>query len=117
MPLQAKHIVEEINNIRCTIVEKATSDSRCKFLTELLQFNGFEVITDCKTDADGKETCTIGVTDLVFNPVIAVYEMRLKTPTGARVSPAYWEQKETTVIDQYWVNKEDIEKGKSPWHF
>lgn len=117
MPLQAKHIVEEINNIRCTLVEKGASAERCRFLTDLLKFNGFEVITDCITNAEGIETCAIGVTDLVFNPVIAVYEMQLKTPSGARVSPAYWDQKETTVIDQYWIKKEDIEKGLSPWHF
>lgn len=116
MPLQAKHIVEEIKGTRCTIVEKAATPDRCKFLTDLLTFNGFEVITDCQPDAEGIEKCTVGVTDLVFNPVIAVYEMKLKTPTGARVSPAYWDQKETTVIDQYWVSRKDIEDGKSPWH-
>lgn len=117
MPLQAKHIVEEIKGTRCTVVEKATTPERCKFLTELLTFNGFEVITDCQADAEGIEKCTIGVTDLVFNPVIAVYEMSLKTPSGARVSPAYWDQKETTVIDQYWVSRKDVDEGKSPWHF
>ncbi|HLN53723.1 MAG TPA: hypothetical protein VK212_08440 [Lentimicrobium sp.] len=116
MPLQAKHIVEEINGVRCTIVEKNTTPERCKFLTNLLSFNKFEVITDCKPDAEGIERCTIGVTDLVFNPVIAVYEMSLKTPSGASVSPAYWDQKETTVIDQYWVTRKEIEEGKSPWH-
>lgn len=117
MPLQAKHIVEEIKGIRCTVVEKGASAERCKFLSDLLTLNKFEVITDCQSDAEGVEKCTIGVTDLVFNPVIAVYEMSLVTQTGAKVSPAYWEQKETTVIDQYWVSKKDIEEGKSPWHF
>lgn len=117
MPLQAKHIVEELNGKRCTIVEKNTSAERCSFLKGLLEFNGFEVITDCQTNPEGVETCTIGVTDLVFNPVIAVYEMSLKTPDGSKVSPAYWEQKETTVIDQYWVPRKDVDEGKSPWHF
>ncbi len=116
MPLQDKHIVEEIKGTRCTVVEKATTPDRCKFLTGLLTFNGFDVITDCQADSEGIEKCTIGVTDLIFNPVIAVYEMSLKTPSGSRVSPAYWDQKETTVIDQYWVSRKDIEEGKSPWH-
>lgn len=116
MPLQAKHIVEEIKGTRCTVVEKATTPDRCKFLTGLLTFNGFDVITDCQADSEGIEKCTIGVTDLIFNPVIAVYEMSLKTPSGSRVSPAYWDQKENTVIDQYWVSRKDIEEGKSPWH-
>lgn len=117
MPLQAKHIVEEISGIRCTVVEKNTTPKRCDFLKELLTFNGFEVIANCVKADDQPETCTIGVTDLVFNPVIAVYQMKLKTPSGAPVSPAYWEQKETTVINQYWVKKKDVDEGKSPWHF
>lgn len=117
MPLQAKHIVEEINGTRCTVIEKGTTPQRCDFLKTLLTFNGFEVITDCQTDAEGVEKCTLGVTDLVFNPVIAVYEMSLKTPDGQKVSPAYWDQKETKVIDQYWVTQKEIDEGRSPWHF
>lgn len=117
MPLQAKHIVEEINGTRCTIVEKLATPERCEFLKNLLEFNGFTVITDCKPDTEGNNKCTVGVTDIVFNPVIAVYEMALKTPSGARVSPAYWEQKETTVIDQYWLPRKDVDEGKSPWHY
>lgn len=116
MPLQAKHIVEEINGTRCTIVEKTSSTDRCEFLKNLLSFNGFEVISDCQPDKDGNILCVIGVTDLVFHPTIAVYEMRLKTPDGQKVSPAYWEQKETKVNQQYWVSQEEIEAGKSPWH-
>ena len=48
-----------------------------------------------------------GVTDMVFNPVIAVYEMVLKTPDGKRVSPAYWDQKTSDCIDEYWEFKEN----------
>jgi hypothetical protein len=116
MPLQAKHIVEELKGTRCTIIEKATSPERCEFLKQLLSFNGFEVITDCTPDKDGLEVCTVGVTDLVFHPTIAVYEMRLKTTDGQIVSPAYWDQKETKVNQQYWVSNEEIKAGKSPWH-
>ena len=45
---------------------------------------------------------TIGVTDLVFNPVIAVYELALKTPDGQKVSPAFWNQYTKECIDEYW---------------
>lgn len=116
MPLQAKHIVEEINGTRCTIVEKGTTPARCEFLKTLLSYNGYEVMCDCQPDKDGIEVCTVGVTDLVFHPTIAVYEMKLKAPNGKRVSPAYWDQKDTEIIQQYWVTQEDIAKGKSPWH-
>ncbi len=116
--LQAKHIVEEISGTRCTIVEKGATAQRVEFLKNLLTFNGFEVLTseDKREDETAPVAYTIGVTDLVFNPVIAVYEMSLKTPAGERVSPAYWEQQKTEVIDQYWVRDEEIKDGTSAWH-
>lgn len=116
MSLQAKHVVEEINGTRCTIIEKAISQERCEFLKNLLSFNGLEVMTDSQLDKEGNTVWVIGVTDLVFHPTIAVYEMRLKTPDGKRVSPAYWDQRETKVNQQYWVSQEEIKAGKSPWH-
>ncbi len=104
MPLKAKHIVEEINGVRCTIVEKGAAQKRVDFLKDLLEFNKFEVLVseDKKETEDAPTLFTIGVTDIVFSPVIAVYEMSLKTPDGKRVSPAYWEQKTTEIIDEYW---------------
>lgn len=105
MPLKAKHIVEEIDGQRCTIVEKGIASERLGFLKSLLEFNKFEV----KVAEDKKETeeaptlFTVGVTDLVFNPVIAVYEMSLKTPAGKFVSPAYWDQKTSECVDEYWT--------------
>lgn len=118
MPLQAKHLVEDIAGTRCTVVEKGATPQRVAFLKELLTFNGFEVHTseDKREDETAPVTYIIGVTDLVFNPVIAVYEMSLKTPSGERVSPAYWEQQKTEVIDQYWVRDEEIIDGTSAWH-
>ena len=109
MPLKAKHIVEEINGIRCTVVEKGVSPARIGFLKGLLEFNKFEVqVAEDKKETDDAPTLfTIGVTDLVFNPVIAVYELGLKTPDGKKVSPAYWDQKSTDSIDEYWEFKEN----------
>ena len=108
MPLKAKHIVEEINGIRCTVVEKGATQNRVDFLKELLEFNKFEVqVTEDKKETEDAPTLfTIGVADEVFNPVIAVYEMSLKTPDGKRVSPAYWEQKTTEIVDEYWTFEE-----------
>lgn len=107
MVLKAKHIVEEINGIRCTIVEKGVSAGRVEFLKKLLEFNKFEVVVaeDAAAAEDAPKVFTIGVTDIVFNPVIAVYEMCLKTPEGQRVSPAYWNQYTTESKDQYWEFK------------
>ena len=108
MPLKAKHIVEEINGVRCTVVEKGATQGRVDFLKDLLEFNKFEVqvAEDKKETEDAPTLFTIGVTDEVFSPVIAVYEMSLKTPDGKRVSPAYWEQKTTEIVDEYWIFEE-----------
>ena len=37
-----KHTVKELNEIRCTIVEKGCTKERIDFLTSLLNFNGFD---------------------------------------------------------------------------
>ena len=103
MPLnKGKHIVEELNGQRCTIVEKEVSEGRAEFLTKLLQHNGFEVVS-VKNEESG--FITIGVTDLVFNPVIDVYKRRLKSFSGKRVTPAYWLQQSTAETEAevfYW---------------
>jgi hypothetical protein len=108
MPLKAKHIVEEINGQRCTIVEKGATAQRVDFLKNLLGFNKFEVqvAEDKKETEEAPTLFTVGVTDLVFNPVIAVYEMSLRTPDGQKVSPAYWDQKTTECVDEYWEFEE-----------
>ena len=88
----AKHIVAEIEGVRCTIVESRITLERAAFLTSLLQENNLEVMEMViPPSSDGEETSyTIGVTDLVFNPVFAVYERRLRTPEGEVVTPRYW---------------------------
>jgi len=103
MTLKAKHIVEEINGTRCTIIEKGASAERISFLKKLLEFNKFEIlVADEPVVEESPATFTIGTTDLVFNPVIAVYELSLKTIDGKKVSPAYWNQQTTECVDEYW---------------
>ena len=105
MALKAKHIVEEINGIRCTIVEKGATLGRVKFLKNLLEYNKFEVIVaeEARATEDLPQLFTIGVTELAFNPVIAVYEMTLKTREGQAVSSAYWNQYTSESKNEYWV--------------
>jgi len=61
------------------------------------------IVTDEPIVEGAPALFTIGVTDLVFNPVIAVYEMALKTAEGKKVSPAYWNQESTECVDEYWT--------------
>lgn len=99
---KGKHLVEEIEGVRCSVVEKEVSPERTEFLKKLLGLNGYEV----KTEAEGETgTFKIGVTDLLFNPVVDVYKRHLKSFTGHKVTPAYWLQesdKETEAEVHYW---------------
>ena len=104
---KGKHIVEEIDGVRCSLVEKGVSPERAEFLKKLLELNGYEVKTVSEGDAG---TFKIGVTDLLFNPVVDVYKRRLKSLTGHKVTPAYWLQEsdqETEAEVHYWDFKKD----------
>jgi len=60
------------------------------------------IAEEARESEDLPQLFTIGVTDLVFNPVIAVYEMSLKTQEGQAVSPAYWNQYTNESKNEYW---------------
>jgi hypothetical protein len=87
------------------VVEKGIEKKRADFLKALLQHNHFTVVTEevAKTEESTTQLYNLGVTDLVFNPVIAVYELSLKTEKGETVSPAYWNQESTESIKEYWL--------------
>ena len=116
MALTKHHIHEEIDGIKCSIVEKNCTNDRAEFLKKLLEVNGFEVkvgITPpakvvakpanpdepVKEPEPVPETYTVGVTDIVFNPVHSLYSRELKTADGHVVTLAYWEQKENVSHD------------------
>jgi hypothetical protein len=44
-------------------------------------------------------TFTVGVTDVTFNPINAVFGRMLKTRQGQMVTLAYWQQKEAVPQD------------------
>jgi len=103
----AKHVVSEIDGIRCTIVESGASLERAAFLRDLLEFNNLEV-KEMKepSEVQGEETkYTIGVTDLLFNHVFAIYERQLKTREGSKVTPGYWNQECVECDPRYWVRR------------
>jgi hypothetical protein len=103
----AKHIIAEINEVRCTVIETGASLERAAFLTDLLEFNNLEVkeMQEPPKEAGDAPKYTIGVTDIVFNPVFAIYEKRLKTREGAIVTPAYWRQECIDCDTRYWLKR------------
>ncbi|MBK9391524.1 MAG: hypothetical protein IPN68_15555 [Bacteroidetes bacterium] len=70
----AKHIVSEINGVRCTIVETGVTLERAAFLKDLLTANNLEVmeLKETSEDQNAELKYTIGVTDMLFNPVFGI---------------------------------------------
>jgi len=107
---KSKHIIIEIDGVRCSQVEKGVTSERLAFLKELLEHNKFEVkVLEEKQEGDAK-TYTIGVTDILFNPVYSVYERTLKSTDGFKVTPAYWLQQTTVFDPRYWLMRKRVKK-------
>jgi hypothetical protein len=121
MALNKNHEFEELDGVKCGIVEKNVKPERVTFLKELLEYNGFTVIvvpTPAPKSAapappkEGEEpvaappapiapeTFTVGVTDYTFNSINAIFGRLLKTTDGHIVSLAYWQQEETVSDDE-----------------
>jgi hypothetical protein len=109
----AKHIIGEIDGIRCTIIETGVTLERSAFLSDLLNFNNLEVkeMKEESVTSDKEIKYTIGVTNLIFNPVFAVYERQLKTREGSFVTPGYWKQECTECDPQYWMRRKTATKN------
>lgn len=104
MALLGSHQFGDIDGQRVTFVEKGTTQERVDFLTKLLKHNNFEVIVseDKRKSEEEPQLYTVAVTDMVFNPTVWVYQRRLKTLDGRKVTPAYWNQVDEDTKPQYW---------------
>ena len=122
MAINKNHLFEELDCVKCGIVEKEVSAGRLAFLKDLLESNGYTVVavpspppkatpSPVVKDEDGNiipppppppapETFTVGVTDYTFNPINAIFGRLLKTADGHVVTLAYWEQKEKVSHDE-----------------
>ncbi|MEI7898305.1 MAG: hypothetical protein WCJ26_14800 [bacterium] len=102
--LKGKHNVSEVEGIRCSVVETGAGIERAEFLKNLLSFNGYDVRLEKEKTKDGAEleTFIVGTTDLLFNPVIVVYEKRLFRKDGFTVTPSYWNQLPEQDALPYW---------------
>lgn len=128
MAINKNHEFEELNGIKCAIVEKNVSPERVAFLKNLLQFNGYEVVVaaspppkaapapkpaapangDAQAASESAPpppppppaTFTVGVTDVTFNPINAIFGRALHTPDKHVVTLAYWQQKEEVANDE-----------------
>ena len=152
MAINQNHLFEDLNGVKCAIVEKNVAAERVDFLRRILEYKRFTVIVVASpppkaaaaapvapaaaagsapaspaasvpaASAEGPgpvdtpaaapapapvpappaapATFTVGVTDVMFNPVNAIFGRLLKTPEGHIVTLAYWQQKENQSDDE-----------------
>jgi len=120
MAINQNHLFEELDGIKCAIVEKNATTERVAFLKRILEYNHYTVVvvpspppktaspkpatteTEVAPTAESSapETFTVGVTDVMFNPTNAIFGRLLKTEDGHVVTLAYWQQKESTSDDE-----------------
>ena len=121
MAINKNHEFEELDGVKCGIVEKNVSPARVAFLKNILEFNGFTVVTiptpapkaaPAPKPAEGEEaapapeapkapeTFTLGVTDYTFNTINAIFGRLLKDPKGKIITMAYWKQENAVNDDE-----------------
>ena|SRR3972149_2199125 len=125
MALNPNHAFEDLEGIKCSIVEKNCTPERVDFLKKILEHNKFSVViakspppkvvakpvTLVTPDAPVEpvveiplppETFTVGVTDVSFDPITAVFNRQLKTFDGKILSSNYWKQRPEDLHEQKW---------------
>jgi hypothetical protein len=109
----AKHIIGEIDGVRCTIIETGATLERVAFLSDLLSFNHLDVkeLKEPSENPGDEAKYTLGVTDLIFNPVFAIYENQLKNREGTFVTPGYWKQECIDCDPRYWMRRKNAKKS------
>lgn len=120
MAINQNHLFEEIDGVRCSIVEKNCKPARVEFLKSLLELNGYTVViketpppktappTAAATATATSETppppppatFIVYVTDNVFNVANAIMGRLLKTKDGHVVTMKYWKQMEEKSRDE-----------------
>ena len=128
MAINKNHEFDELDGVKCAIVEKDVTPERVRFLKSLLEFNRFTVVVvptpppkvvpppvkpmapaiesetpqpiDTTPPPPAPETFTVGVTDITFNATNAIFGRLLRTPDRHVVTMAYWQQKESVSNDE-----------------
>ena len=128
MAINKNHEFEELNGIKCAIVERNVTKERADFLKQILEYNHYTVVvipsppakvippkpaaaaapaneenvqaTPTPPPEPQPETFTVGVTDVAFNSINAIFGRLLKAPGGHIVTLAYWQQKEKESHDE-----------------
>lgn len=121
MALNKNHEFEELDGVKCGIVEKNVKPERFAFIKDLLEYNGYtviaiptpspkaapapapkegEVVAPPPPPSPAPETFTVGVTDYTFNTINAIFGRMLKTKDGHIVTLAYWQEQQAVSNDE-----------------
>ncbi|HJW16146.1 MAG TPA: hypothetical protein VJ499_03455 [Flavisolibacter sp.] len=120
MAINKNHEFEELDGVKCAIVERNVPQQRVDFLKDLLETNNYTVVVVASPPpkaapapapaaenqppavepAPAPATFTVGVTDVTFNPTNAIFGRLLKTRDKHIVTLAYWKQKEPVPMDE-----------------
>jgi hypothetical protein len=120
MAINKNHEFEELDGVKCAIVEKNVSPARVEFLKKLLEYNKFTVVVvpspppkaapaPVLSETESEQVplppvisadSTVGVSDYTFNTINAIFGRLLHTPDGHVVTLAYWQQKELVSHDE-----------------
>ena len=106
MTFSGKHLFGSIDDTRVTFVEKKVDVNRKDFLLKILEHNNFEVIIqeEKRRSEEDPQLYTVGVTDMVFNPTIYIFQRRLQTLDGKKMNQDYWFQRSEEAKPQYCKN-------------
>ena len=103
MAINKNHEFEELDGVKCCIVERAVTKERANFLKTLLEGNGYTVVVSgivpkVAPPAEGEAPAptpeptqfTVGVTDMTYSTINAIFGRLLRTKEGHVVTLAYW---------------------------
>ncbi len=148
MALNPNHTFDELDRVKCAIVEKNCTPERVDFIKTILEHNRFTVVVaktpppkaaapkqvpkpaaapppvegeapvaaeppppsppaepEAPAPPPPPDTYTVGVTDVSFSPINAVFNRELKTLTGDVVTSDFWKQREAAPKDDEWYWK------------
>ncbi len=130
MAINKNHEFEDLDGVKCAVVERNLSPARLQFLKDILEFNGYTTVVVASPPpkaaapkptapvaegtpppeatpspvvaeaAPAPELFTLGVTDSTFNAINAIFGRLLRTKDGHVVTLAYWRQQEAVSQDE-----------------
>lgn len=108
MAINKNHLFEDLEGVKCAVVESGLGEARKDFLKDLLEYNGYSVVVIAEPSkapaGEGESTppptYKLGVIDVTFNVVNALYGRALRTRDGRVVTVAFWYQKEDVSHDE-----------------